>query len=56
LLNLKTYYGSSHQFAVPISVLWVGLQKIKITKLGCEKYFLGGHMLSTGGDVLNIYL
>jgi hypothetical protein len=29
-----------HLFAVPVSVLLVGLQKEYITKLGCEKYFL----------------
>jgi len=29
----------SHLFAVLVSVLWLGLQKSKITKLGCEKYF-----------------
>jgi hypothetical protein len=29
----------SHLFAVPVLVLWVGLGKKKITKLGCEKYF-----------------
>ncbi len=28
-----------HLFAVPVSVLWVGLAKEYITKLGCEKYF-----------------
>jgi hypothetical protein len=40
----------SHLFAVPVSVLWVGLQKSKITKLGCEKYFFSqGCVLSTGG-------
>ncbi len=31
-------------FAVPVSVLWVGLQK---SKLGCEESFLEGHVLST---------
>jgi hypothetical protein len=30
--------GSTPSFAVPISVLWVGLQISKITKLGCENY------------------
>ncbi len=30
--------SSSHLFAVPISVLQVGLKK-QITTLGCEKYF-----------------
>jgi len=28
-----------HLFAVPVSVLWVGLQKEYVTKLGCEKIF-----------------
>jgi hypothetical protein len=27
-------------FAVPVSVLWVGVAKEYITKLGCENYFL----------------
>jgi hypothetical protein len=33
-----------HLFAVPVSVLWVGLQKMYITNLG--------HILSTTGDAL----
>jgi hypothetical protein len=42
-----------HLFAVPVSVLWVGLQKsMYITKLGCEKYYHRGHILSTIGDAL----
>jgi hypothetical protein len=28
--------------AVLVSVLWMGLQKSKITKLGCEKYSVQG--------------
>jgi len=32
-------------FAVPQLVLWVGLEKSKITTLGCEKYFLQAHIL-----------
>jgi hypothetical protein len=28
-----------HLFAVPDLVLWVGVGKKQITKLGCEKYF-----------------
>jgi hypothetical protein len=28
----------SYLFAVPVSVLWVGLEKRKQVKLGCEKY------------------
>jgi hypothetical protein len=39
--------SSSHIFAVPVSVLWVGLQKSKITKLGCQKYFLQGQILNS---------
>jgi len=27
-----------HLFAVPVSVLWVGLQKMYITNLGCGNY------------------
>jgi hypothetical protein len=30
----------------------VGLQKSKWLKLGCEKYFLQGHILSTAGEAL----
>jgi hypothetical protein len=33
-----------HLFAIPVSILWVELQKIKITKLGCEKYFFEGNI------------
>jgi hypothetical protein len=41
-----------HIFAVPVSV---GLQKSTyITKLGCEKIFLQGHILSTAGDALRL--
>jgi hypothetical protein len=29
----------SHLFGVTVLVLWVGLEKAKETKLGCEKYF-----------------
>jgi hypothetical protein len=29
----------SHPFGVTVLVLWVGLEKAKETKLGCEKYF-----------------
>jgi hypothetical protein len=28
-----------YQILVPVSVLWVGLQKSTQLKLGCEKYF-----------------
>jgi hypothetical protein len=28
-----------HLFVVPVSLLWVGVAKKQITKLGCEKYF-----------------
>jgi hypothetical protein len=41
-----------HPFAVPVSVLWVGLQKEYVTKLGCEKYLPEAHILSTTGDAL----
>jgi hypothetical protein len=42
-----------HLFAVPVSVLWVGLQKSTyITKLGCEKYFPRVRILSTAGEAL----
>jgi hypothetical protein len=30
-----------------------GAAKEYITKLGCEKYFSQGHILSTDGDALN---
>jgi hypothetical protein len=43
-------------FAVPVSVLWVGLHKEYITKLGCEKYFHRIHILSTTGDALLMLL
>jgi hypothetical protein len=37
-----------HLFALPVSVLWVELQKEGyITKLRCEIYILQGHKLST---------
>jgi hypothetical protein len=37
----------SHLFAVSLTflVLWVELPRGKITKLGCEKYFLQSHIL-----------
>jgi hypothetical protein len=31
----------SHLFAVPVFILWVGLEKSIKLKLGCEKYFVG---------------
>jgi hypothetical protein len=31
--------SSLHLLVVPVSVLWVGLQKRYITELECEKYF-----------------
>jgi hypothetical protein len=30
-----------HLFALPVSVLWFGVAKEYIIKLGCEKYFCG---------------
>jgi len=44
-----------HLFAVPVLVLWVGLPKKYTTKLGCEKYVVQGHVLSTSGDALRKY-
>ncbi len=41
-------------FAVPVSVLWVGLEKRFKTKLGCEKYFCRVMLLSTAGDALRV--
>jgi hypothetical protein len=40
--------------SLPVSVLWVGLQRSKITKLGCEKKSLQGHILMrTAADALS---
>jgi hypothetical protein len=36
----------SHQFAVPVLVLWDGVGKKYITKLECEEYFC----MCTAGD------
>jgi hypothetical protein len=33
----------SHLFAIPVLVLWVGLEKCKQLKLGCENFFAGSH-------------
>jgi hypothetical protein len=33
-----------------------GIAKEYITKLGCESYFCGGHILSTAGDALSVLL
>jgi hypothetical protein len=41
-----------HLFAVPISVLWVGLQKSKYLNLDVKNIFAGSHRLSTPGDAL----
>jgi hypothetical protein len=41
-----------HLCAFPISVLWVGVEKIIIIKLGCEKYFCSRVILSTTADAL----
>jgi len=42
-----------HLLAVPVSVLWVGLEKSYYLKLGCENVFAGSHSaLSIGGDAL----
>jgi hypothetical protein len=39
-----------HLFALPVSVLLLGLQKG--TKLGCEIYIFRSHKLSTTGNAL----
>jgi hypothetical protein len=41
-----------HLFAVLGFSFICGVAKEYITKLGCEKYFHHGHMLSTAGDAL----
>jgi hypothetical protein len=45
-----------HLFAVLVSVLWVGLQNSLVPQLGCGKYFVQGHILSTSGDALTHYI
>jgi len=46
----------SHLFAVPDSSfsLMGRVGKKQITRLGCEKYFLQVHILSTAGDALTL--
>jgi hypothetical protein len=40
-----------HLFAVPVSVLWGGVAKEYITKLGCEILFRH-NVVNTAGDAL----
>jgi hypothetical protein len=42
-----------HLFAVIVSISWLGFARKKITKLGCEKYFCWGLILSTSGDAFS---
>jgi hypothetical protein len=42
----------SHQLAVPVSVLWVELEKKLVTKTSMWEICLEGHILSVGGDTL----
>jgi len=47
----------SQLFAVPVSVVWVGLEKkVKNYNLDVRNIFLQGHILSTTGDVLTTTL